>query len=173
MKHVKELISRMIDDDLTVSEQSFVKEHLRECKECKDYYEELSILKKELSASYLSLAIPRKIEESVLHIIMQHELKSSSFFYKIPWLNLMILSFVSFLFFNVFKTMLIGLRIVSTIVNISMSLVHTIPFIISNVPYLYGIIILFAVFMLVFSILVLRRLLYTRPIGRIGVDLRD
>lgn len=64
-EHCRQLISALVDKELTEGERGSLDEHLAQCSECAQYSEQIRELER-LTAEWESSAMPREIEQAIL-----------------------------------------------------------------------------------------------------------
>ncbi len=165
MKHIHEQLSAYIDNELTDDERSAVENHLHRCEACQKEYEDLIFVSEQLKDVYYDLSTTNRMETIVLQEINKKEEQLNTLLLKLSWIYVG-LAGVSFLFiYAYYSTFSMVLNVASSIYTISLSIYRAIPILMSKIPYLNGMIMMFTVLILVISIWSLRRLLYIKPIG--------
>ncbi|ERI07472.1 anti-sigma factor family protein [Aneurinibacillus aneurinilyticus] len=162
MKHMEEMISAYIDDELTDAERRLVETHINKCKECKKLVEDLSMMKNQVFTTYQSIEIPDNMEQYFLSSIEQKTQRGKN---KIPWpivIGSVILIILAVLCLSPLATFGVGL--ISLLFTIMMRLLQVASTFMAVVPSLFIGVIGFAVLLLLISVLSLRRLFLTKAI---------
>lgn len=161
-KHLEELISSYIDDELTDDERAVVEVHLKSCSECRALMEELNAIKNTIFSVYRSVEVPFGVEQQVLSVIDRGTLKGPISI-QISWAALASFSLILIITLSVLSPVgVLGLGLASSVLNILFSLLKAIPVIIQSVPYVFITVSAFSVIVMLISIWSLRRLLLMR-----------
>jgi len=161
-EHVKDLLSAYLDHELDDVEQKRVEHHLSHCSECRQEFEKLALLKQQIYMAYGSVQAPEGLEQAVMENIRQRQ-----FAYGIgKWVAAAVAALLAIVVVMTMSSIVyFGTAIVSAVVNIGFSLLHMIPFIVSSIPSLLGIVLVTAVILIIVSLWSLHRLLETRAIS--------
>ena len=160
-EHIEEeLLSEYMDDELSEMEKQKIDQHLATCSVCSKQLKQLMMLRKEIHATYLPIDIPGLIEEKVLEKIQQASLMKSR-----GILNLlamfMLFVFGITLFVTTSPLLTVGFPIFHSVYSISRGLIYAVPSIISAIPYVVEVIIVFILCFIAIAIFTLRYLVHT------------
>jgi hypothetical protein len=156
-KHIEQFISAYIDDQLNDKERVMVEEHLKICQHCRHLVEDFKRLQSQVFVAYQWVEVPKNIEEKVMSKIKLHGHTTLSII--IPSMK-MAISLLFILFIGSLGA--IGFGLFAPIFPILLSVVQVVPILIASIPSLFIGIILFAIILLIISLLSLKNLLITK-----------
>lgn len=161
-EHVEELISSYIDGEVTDDERRLVETHVKTCNQCQALMEEMAAVKNKVFLAYQFIEIPQNLEDNVLAAINADKMEKEAHI-KASWFVFAPLAALTLLVMLVLSP--VGLFIVSllsSIFNITLSLLQVIPALISSVPQLLVGIFVLLIILLIASTWFLRRLLFVQ-----------
>jgi len=142
-EHVKELLSAYIDNELTEDDVHRVREHLKTCEECRDSLYELQLLKENIYYAYENVEVPVHLETSIMDKIYALEQETNPRNYFAFWITgfvaMVLLAGMAAL---VAPFMYFIARFIYKLASIGFKIWHTVPIVMSAIPYftfmLYG-----------------------------------
>jgi predicted anti-sigma-YlaC factor YlaD len=163
MKHMEEMISAYIDNELTNEERMIVEQHIEACEQCRSLVDELSFIKYETFVTYQSIDTPEWLTDKIIKSIKENGSLTTVKNNRIPMVIaglLLCLFFAGFLL----SVGIIGIGFLSPFTAVLVAVWKVITLLISEIPYLLSGIIGVAVFLLLISIWFLRHLLPVKTV---------
>ncbi|HET7577704.1 MAG TPA: anti-sigma factor [Bacillales bacterium] len=158
--HVSGLLSAYLDQELDDKEKERVEQHLENCPACHEELESLAALKKQIAFAYETVEAPDGLEMAVMDKIEErrHTVQTAAAVRK--WgMAVMAVFLVAILVNEAAPAFSLGAAMVTFMVRTSFRLLQVLPFFVTSVPYLQGIVFAAAIGMIIFSLWSLRRLL--------------
>ncbi|MGV3487298.1 MAG: zf-HC2 domain-containing protein [Tuberibacillus sp.] len=166
-EHVKELLSAYLDNELNDEDTRRVHEHLRNCEECRDSLYELQLLKDNIFYAYENIDVPVNLEASIMDRIFVMEQDASPKNDFAVWVTgavafVIMASMAAF----IAPVMYFIARFTYKLASIGFTVLHTVPIVVSAIPYLSYILYGGAIILIAISSWLLYRLLLSNAYDR-------
>lgn len=162
MNHPDDLLSAYIDNELNANEHRIIEDHLASCEQCRTLFEDLLLMKDQVSSTFQDFEAPENLEQKIINEI---KLNSAAKPITKVWVTLPVAGILAVLIVFILSGP-VFVKLISILFKFIAVLIFVIPSVLTSVPSLFGASILFSIFILIFSSFYLRRLLRTNMNGR-------
>lgn len=158
--HVSSQLSAYLDHELDNEEKERVEQHLAHCPACHEELESLAVLKRQIAFAYETVEAPDGLENAIMDKIKERRSPVTTTAAVRKWGMAIIAVFLAAVFYSqVAPAVSLGAAMVAFIVRTGFRLFQVLPFFVTSVPYLLGVVFAAAIGMIIFSLWSLRRLL--------------